>query len=57
MRGTISAKVDPTGLQIFEELSAIINDSAPGVPLDLLCVPVTFPGGIFGPRRHPSEAS
>ena len=46
----------PGGLQIFEELSAIINDSASGVPLDLLSVPVTFPGGIFGPRRHPSEA-
>ena len=49
-------KSGPGGLQIFEELLAIINDSAPGVPLDLLGVPVTSPGGIFGPRRDYSEA-
>ena len=41
---------------MFEELSAIINDSAPGVPLDLLCGPLTFPRGIFGTRRHTSES-
>ncbi len=36
----------PVGLQIFEELRAIIHDSAPGVPLYRLASPI-FPVGHF----------